>query len=478
MTLKRLLGLLAVLLILPLLGYLILGTHNRALADDFCFTVNARAKGIVESLNWYYNNWTGTYSSTFFQSLIGLSGSWRLTPLILLGFFALASVWTTRQVALTLKLIERRYVVAVLALLFSFGVITGTANVFQSFYWTSGGITYTAPLILLIFHVGILLAFIRQGAKPRLGRFILLAGLSLLAGGFSPLFAVFQVTTFGLAILFVLRYAAPDKRPYSLRLLSVSLVFALAALVILVAAPGNAIRQAAFEKTVSLPEAAVRSLIETIRFIPTAAAFLSPLAIILPLIISGLVAFYCHPLTPAERVRINRQSLKWLGLSALIGYLLMASAFFTVYYSIGQLPEPRGYVEPQSALVLLMMAWGYIMGLGLQKQHTNRQQGKVSPVMMVAVLGLTAFGALQATAKPVSLLPAFQTFAQEWDARDAYLTAYQPDGQTLQIEPFSKDLASYAWLNDQHLACIRDYYHQPDLVIPEREPEPPLFGSS
>lgn len=63
-------------LLLPLLSHIYLGQYNRALADDFCFTEQAQNLGIIGTMDWWYNNWTGTYSSTFFQSITGLSGMW------------------------------------------------------------------------------------------------------------------------------------------------------------------------------------------------------------------------------------------------------------------------------------------------------------------------------------------------------------------------------------------------------------------
>lgn len=457
-------GIVIVALLLPILAHLVLGSYNRALADDFCFTANAWSKGLWGTLDWHYNNWTGTYSSTFFQSVIGVSQSWRYTPIALIGLFSAACWWAAWQFTLTFRLAYRRYTGAALAFVLSFGVITGTANVFQSFYWTSGGITYAGPLIILVFYLGLLLAITRQEKPLRWWQFALAGGLPLLSGGFSPLYAVFQVTVFGLLILMTLRFASPEKKRRYLRLFGVSLLFALTALLILLIAPGNAIRQTAFEDLLPLSQVVVNTLVDTFVYIPFTSMFLSPMTMILPLVLAGVVAFTCHPLSASERVQANRGSLKWLGLTGLIGYILIASAFFTSLYSIGQLPPARAYVVPQIILVLMAMAWGYIMGLGLQKKHATTPR-RLSPLVMAAVLVLVVFSAAQPAQKTLALLPDFRVFASEWDARDAFLTTTDAQGAAIEIQAFTQDLATYAWLDNPYFSCIRDYYHQPTLVI-------------
>jgi hypothetical protein len=463
------LSIVIIVLLLPVLAHFVLGSYNRALADDFCFTADAWLRGLWGTLDWYYNNWTGTYSSTFFQSSIGVMQVWRYMPLILVGLFSAACWWAAWQFAVTFRLAYRRYTAAALGFLLAFGAISGTANVFQSFYWTSGGVTYTSPMIVLIFHAGLLLAFLRQDAPARWWQYVVMAVLPLFSGGFAPLYAVFQVAAFGVTLALAWRCAPQERRTRALRLLAVGWVFALIALLILLAAPGNVTRQAAFDDLLPLPQAILQTLTGTLSYIPTALVYLSPWSLIVPFFLAGLIAFSSHPLTASERYQANRRSLRWLGLAGLVGYILMAAAFFTALYSIGQLPPARAYIIPQAALVLLAMAWGYIMGLGLQKKYAPAQPGSLSPLVLAAALALLMLGVLPYTAEVFSLVPDFQVYAAEWDARDTLLSTTDAQGAVITIQPFTVDLADYAWLPDQHESCIRDYYHQPTLVFPETE---------
>ncbi|MCB9450039.1 MAG: hypothetical protein H6672_01285 [Anaerolineaceae bacterium] len=466
---KQLFTLMVVMLLLPILAHFALGLHNRALADDFCFTVNAQAKGLSGTLDWYYNNWQGTYSTTFFQSVIGLAQAWRYTPIILIGLFSLACLWVAYQVVRTFHLTYRWHTTGLLGLVLTFGVLSGTANVFQSFYWTSGGITYAAPLTIFLFYIGLLVIFFSQQTPFRWWQYLLAAGLPLLSGGFSPLYAVFQVAAYGLLFLLVLRFAPSERKRRYATLVIVSLAFAMIALLILLVAPGNATRQASFDKLLPLPQAIMQTLIITSSFIPVAVARLSLLAVLSSFFLAGFVAFYCHPLPVPQRDYVNHSSLKWLGLSGMVGYLLMAAAFFTSLYSIGQLPPARAYVIPQTVLVVLVMSWGYIMGLGLQKKYAPAQpSGELPSRVVIAAMTLTAIIVAGYLTKTFPLLPDFRVYAAEWDARDAYLKTVDANGAVLEIPAFTKDLADYVWLDDPYLSCIRDYYHQPTLVILEK----------
>src|SRR5690606_6625987 len=85
-----------------------------------------------------------------------------------------------------------------LAVTVLYGVLIGTANVFQSFYWTSGAITYTLPLVILTFLLGVIVSALRSEMQPKqlIPYALLCAGGVMLAGGFAPFYATFQVVFF------------------------------------------------------------------------------------------------------------------------------------------------------------------------------------------------------------------------------------------------------------------------------------------
>lgn len=462
---KTWLALAIMLLALPIGAYLFLGITNRPIADDFCFTYTAQSYGPFDTVAWYYNEWTGTYSSTFFQSLIGLTHSWHLTPLILITLFTSAAIWLAYQWVKTFKLPQGWHVTGIMGFLFAFGIITGTANVFQSFYWTSGGITYVGPLIVFLFHIGVLLYLHRQ---PRLHitHVILIAGTMLLSGGFSPLVVIFQITFFVFMSILIWRFSSDAKKRHDLMLTGFSLLFIVTAFLLVFIAPGNLARQAAFVNSLTLSEIIIRTSLETVRFLATAIIFLSPITILVTILLSGIIAFHYHPLTSAERYNFSKFTLQLLGMSAFIGLSTIASSFFTTLYSIGELPPPRAYVTMQTVLVLTSMCWGYLMGLGLRLKHQPTGLSLRTCLFIIVIVG---GGTLYALTKPISLIPTFQTFAQTWDEHDTLLKSMESDQPPFELEDFTKGFTSYYWLRDPHLHCIRDYYQQPNLTFPKSE---------
>jgi|GEM_PF-4606238 len=459
------LGVIIILIALPLIAYTYLGIFNRPMADDFCFTHNVQSLGLLENVSWYYTEWTGTYSSTFFQSVIGLTNNWHLTPVILITLFSIVAIWVAYQWVRTFQLTPIWHTAGILGLLLAFAIITGTANTFQSFYWTSGGITYASPLILFLFHIGILLYLHRQ-PRFRMWHGLLIAVIMLVAGGFSPLVSIFQIAFFALMLILIWRFSSTEKKSHDLMLIGLSLTFIIIAFVLVFIAPGNLARQATFDNQYTLSEIATLTGIETIRFLATAVVVVSPVALLVPMIISGIIAFHYHPLTSKERFTFSKYTYHLLGVSTFIGLILIASSFFTTLYSIGELPPPRAYVTMQTILVVMSMCWGYLMGLGLRLKHQPTHLSLKTLLLMIIVV---ATGSLYTLAKPVSLVPEFQSYAETWDEHDTLLKSLEPDQPPFELVDFTKGFTSYYWLRDPHLYCIRDYYQQPNLTFPESE---------
>src|SRR5258706_9198209 len=59
---------------LPILMHIINGMNSRMLSDDYCFAAKVQGKGLTYTMNYYYYNWTGTFSSTAVQSVIAFTG--------------------------------------------------------------------------------------------------------------------------------------------------------------------------------------------------------------------------------------------------------------------------------------------------------------------------------------------------------------------------------------------------------------------
>jgi hypothetical protein len=456
-------------LVLPLLSHIYLGQYNRAMADDFCFTARAQNLGIAGTLDWWYNNWTGTYSSTFFQSITGLSGLWQFVPSVLMTLWLLAAVWAAYQFAQLVNLKRKGINAVLLGALIVYGANDGTANVFQSLYWTSGAITYTAPLIVLTFNIGVFLLALRKQSTA-LPYLALIGGLCMWAGGFSPLFAAFQASLFALALVVSFLFAPQHLRRTALILAGTGFAFAVTAFLILLIAPGNAIRRSRFDEPMSLTQVIGFTLYATVAFIPTSAGFLSPMALLTPLIIGGMLGLVEQPLELNGRSFIYRHRWKYIGLAALLGFILIGACFFAGIFAISTLPPARAYIVPQLALVVTVTAIGYIAGMTLQRDFGSKPSDSLALFGTAGVIVVLFLGPINVATQTLSLVPDFRTFASEWETRDDTLrSAVEQGTTTVEITPFTVDLADYADIlpveDDTHKACFTDYYNLQDLRI-------------
>lgn len=463
---KRRLWLVIVVCCLPLIAHLFLSVNNRPLADDFCFTTQARDFGIWGNVDYMYNNWTGTYSSTFFQSLIGLNQAWWLVPIMLLALWFLALLWLGRQIALLMPVV---YVSVVdFSFLFSifvlYGVVDGTANIFQSLYWTSGAITYTAPVVILTINLSFILYCLRRQNRSPLTH-TLVAGLCMLAGGFSPLYAVFQVTVFLIGNGIVFMWPSRPWKKQLLAYLGVGLVFSFIALLILAIAPGNIIRQSTFENRLSWAGIIFYTIRATILFLPISAGFFSPFALLLPLFIGVTVGVLCIGLNDKWRQYFRRRGLRWIIAIVVLGHVIIASCYFTALYSIWYLPPARAYIIPQYVLVLMMFACGLVAGMGLQWEY------RVGSRWAIIWSGRLLIGASLLLGPALEALNLYnmgadmRTFADEWDLQDTNLrrlAAQQPDAVAI-VAPLTVDLADYVDVKTlspiaPDNRCVADYY--------------------
>ncbi|MBC8171504.1 MAG: hypothetical protein H7X77_07515 [Anaerolineae bacterium] len=460
-------GIILIALLAPLLAHLYLGQFNRALADDFCFTAIVQAQGITGALDHWYNNWTGTYSSTFFQSMVGLGYAWRWVPIVLTTLWLLAAFWTMYQVATVFQLKQRGLIAVITGTMLVYAANDGAANIYQSLYWTSGAITYTLPLILLTFNLGVIILGLRTSEADELPlpHLALSAGLCMVAGGFSPLFAVFQLVVMGLAFLACLIFAAPTWKRRGLVLFAGAMVFAFIALIILYIAPGNAIRRDRFTLEESYIKMGIKAFNGALAFIPLSALRLSPMAIIAPLVLGMMIGLNYHPRNSNQRRFQRYLQLRRMAITGVAGFILIFVCMLVAVVSINALPPARGYIAPQTALVLTVFAWGYIMGMGLQASFADRASSTMMMVGRLVVLVVLGLGPVLAAGRTLANFPRMRTFAQEWDQRNAEIEtiAHMDAEADVVVEPFTFDFADRVGVtalrtDTARNTCVADYY--------------------
>jgi hypothetical protein len=453
---KLILPITALVLTLPLIAHVYLGQFNRLLSDDFCFTVVAREHGLLGSLDHWYNNWTGTYSSTFFQSSIGLLEAWRFTPIVLTILWFIALTFTLYQVTLYLKMQEGFVLGVCVSAVVLASTINGTHNTYQSLYWTSGAITYSGPLIVLTLNVGVILWGLRS--SHRLIPFLALsAGLCMLAGGFSPLFAVAQVASWSLAFVGVLLLAPSGRKRDTLLMLGSALVFIGIAFLILLIAPGNDVRRFRFPDTPSLMSLIGFTLDQSRRFLDHS---ITSIELFVAPVLVGAVAAGFLTIRKVAWIRLALL-IAFLGLSA---FVIIAACLFTAAYAMTYAPPPRSYIVPRYALLIALLGIGFIVSVFLFRLvEWAWAKGVVALRVALAFATLVLmFIAVNSALDTFNTVPRLRTYAEEWDALDTRLQS-APSGGEVVVDRLSVEFAEMAQVNritvrEQSNTCVADFY--------------------
>ncbi|SDY70485.1 hypothetical protein SAMN04488069_1128 [Hymenobacter psychrophilus] len=142
-----------------LLPFVLISVFNHPTDDDFLDAVLARQQGFWKSMGFYYQHWTGRYTSSFLYGLVYKSAtldSWllalRLAPVILLisltgaGYFAIGGLGL--PISASMKWRFALYGVLL--------YLCGIPLVASALYWFNGAAVYTSGLILGLLLAGLI----------------------------------------------------------------------------------------------------------------------------------------------------------------------------------------------------------------------------------------------------------------------------------------------------------------------------------
>jgi hypothetical protein len=459
-----------VVLALPIMMHVVNGLNSRMLADDYCFAANVQSKGFTGATQYYYYNWQGTFSSTAVQSGIALMGSsWiRWLPVILIIGWWIGLIYLAWQVCEILNFNESRLSAVVLATLILYAILEGAPTVFQSIYWTSGSVTYAVPMVLFTLWSGLLLHAVRRTMSLYvLGTGAVIAAITAgLLAGFSPIFAVFELGVLALMLLTVWLLRPNHFRSAAI-LVILSLIGAAIGMFVMVAAPGNSVRQSLFDKPPTLLALIGINLTNSGFFVGMDLYQVSLLPHLVVLVIGGWLIASGVQSNSSLHMQVKRAPRIWLLMTLCVALLLLFGLFLPTSYNISQFPPGRALIIPHVVMVALTLTWGGIMALGLKKYTKDTSRISIVTVSMISILLIT--GPLLAAGKSAALSSKLQTFSTEWDARDSLIQkAKGKDKEAVSVSAFTVDLAKYAYLDtsdDSFVSCLQDYYHVQNIVV-------------
>ena len=464
-----------------------LGIYFRYWADDWCYNADFRNLGFLETLRGYAYNVTYTpsrYSVTILAGLfypLGVLGLKLLLPLsLLLWTWGLVRLFKNISALSGFSLSAPQ--ATLLSLIIVYFSIYLAPHLYQSVYWNTGFFTYTFPLVLLPW----VLTFVTDqntlsshrdaesqrkinvfsqrlcdsvAKMDRVTKLILVALLSLLAGGFSEASNTVLVSILALYTLIAF-VGSRYKRVWAQKTFApalVALIFALLAMALLVFAPTTQLRAERYGEPASLPELAVLVFNFTREF---ATLSLKDYQQLLILALAGLLGFV---LTSKERdIHIPKTLALGFGIFALATLLVAASLTPSAYIERG-LPILRTQIIPRYIMVFAFVALGWVGGYSLRQLYAPIWLQTTATIALLIALIFPIFTIYNSS----KYIPVYGQRAQLWDEREATILSAVVNNQD-RVEVTAIDGAPVNGIRDFDppdkkgywiTLCAADYYH-------------------
>ena len=419
-------GLVAAVFLLALVFYAWIGSFMRYMGDDYCYGMILSQKGFWQAQWFSYlfsTPYTGDrFSLTLFSDLFHLFGSrfngWL--PGLTLAAWVAGMAMVLRQLNRLLKLAAKPMLWLAAAAAFVFFVLYQAPDLAESFYWRSGMLPYTMPLLGDVWLAAWLLALM-QKEQPRWSELLGVGLLAAINAGFSETAVALQAAGLGIGLFFLV-FLRMNRTSSSLSLKPVA--YALAGTGIAMAAmllsPSNTDRLNTLPESLGLIASLKLSLryafafaIESLRGLPVPS--------MLSLGVSAALGFELADI-PSGSQKVRWQS--WLGgctLAAMLGLVLLASSMAPSVFIQTWYPEPRALIVARFVLELTLFCLGGLTGWyvrGILPGDGVLRLGRIAA--LVVALACAAY-ALRGAARPLSALPEYRQYAAQWDQRDALI---------------------------------------------------------
>lgn len=432
---------------------------SRFILDDFCMGQTLVEKGFWPAQLWWYMNFIGRYSFTFFIHLfVGLgprgaryAPSVFLVVLIISLFFIIFSYFYKK--ANILKLVLGSILGSTTI---SFSILYLAPEVSESFDWVVGMATYFLPIVFFSL-VLMIFSFLINFKYKQLTTRLLIALFSLLVvvtAGFSESFTVVVCVFWAILslVLYVYRSKIPKK---SLKLSILALIVSFVSMLIVVVAPGNNIRKSYFPKPQSPSIVAVQSINETVTF--TTTSLLNTKTSFILVFISAIIL----ALLVGKKLKAEKASLIFIWISIFVSILIFCS-YFPPIYSLSNLPPERVLIIPMFILIVYVFLSGYIFGRWLLVLSSKFLTAICILILIISVIAVFKVPLTTKTQLEDNIIKK-SAFAEGFDKLDSDIRQKVASGQTEYVAapiPFTNNHEATQisdpthWINK----CVAGYY--------------------
>jgi hypothetical protein len=236
------------------------------------------------------------------------------------------------------------------------------------------------------------------------------------------------------------------------------------ALVIMLTAPGNAIRQTATGATLPLSQLLPKTMIAVTAFIATDVVIFAPITLLLTLV---FILVFIQPLEFPQRLS-SRHVRSWLGLSFCVSFILITVCIAPPLYAYAKdsIPPDRVLFLPHVVMIITAAFWGCVMGLGLKNGLATDNHSMSVPAFAVIIV-LLIIGPVLSIGMLADQIGLYRTFALESDTRDqAIRNAVANGAKDVKVNRLDVDMAYLGgldiitpdpthWVN----VCAANYYN-------------------
>jgi hypothetical protein len=452
---------------LPNLLYILMGWFVRHRADDFCFSGTFHEFGFIGGLTEFYSMISNRFSAFMLWSFSDLFGekAIRFIPMLAILFMGIAIYIMIHTIAVRNDLWSSQILSLFSAQILTFFFLYLSPSIHQSVYWRAALVHYFLPVPVLLL---MLLFVIRQ--KPVDKRWflkLLFFFLSaLFMAGLSESYAALQGGAFSILLIAYLFHSSRSQMNHYLNYSVAAILGTLAALLIMIVSPGNALKIATVDQATSIGSVIAISLNSAISFIfYTIRAQWLPFSVLF--LLGFLLATIPVPNAPQHfsRIRLARTiALIPIGVFLLIFCISAPTAY-------GMLAYPEKRVLMLALIVLVMGIFSIGFSLGLLGVSILRPTLRLRMIAIVLVLILSVYPLY--SLQSISVMRDFyRSRASLWDQQQEEILKQIASGETdlvvtaLDAHAEIAEMRDYSgfWVN----LCTAQYYNVDTIIAIER----------
>jgi len=351
----------------------------------------------------------------------GVIGVQSMTPLAVAALLS-GLVWTLNNIKRISNLAIAPLAILLFAAIILYYTIYTAPHLYQSFYWRSGFLPYTAPLVLSTWIFALITTQCLLDKPSRL-IIILLAGLSFVAGGFSEAGSAYLATALSLYVIAAFVYRKQHWAKQSISSAGISLAFVILAMIMLVLSPTSGMRMARYGEPSSLLELPSLVLYFTYQFVRL--SFLD-----LPLPHLALIVTFAslgYLLGPWFRVPLKaRFIIAFILIVVCTALLLIAAGHAPSAYIEQNPPATRTRIIMRFVMLAAIATLACFGGMLLQKWFGSRWL-YLAAVAAIIFTSIYALRTIIITGQKIDL---YAYRAEVWDGRDQKIKQSIEQGHT------------------------------------------------